>query len=105
METVLVVIPKPEQKKWLDGYETLVPTAAVPRSAQIITEEDDCCLYSVVVLKKNLDTFIKAASEQKFIVRSDFKFEEGAAALKNAESGKLETEIKQQWVIQSYDFV
>jgi V-type H+-transporting ATPase subunit C len=103
MESLLFVLHQDAQEDWHNSYEQLVPMAAVPRSARLIVQEGDYCLYAVVVLKKYKEPFIQAAQNKKFIPRLDFQFIAEAASDKNDESAKLESEVKSLWVLREQE--
>lgn len=69
----------------------------VPRSSQMITQDNDYCLFNVTLFKKVVEEFKLHARERKFIVRDFVYNEEELAAGKN-EMTKLITDKKKQFV-------
>lgn len=99
MQSVLFVIQESEEQTWLNEYETLLPLGAVPRSARALCRDDGQVLYVVVLMKKFLDDFIKAAASKKFIARTDFQIDSEQQAQETEALSKLEADVKSQWVI------
>lgn len=76
--TAVVCVGREHEAEWLKTYERLDPLV-VPRSAQkfdVPEDKDGLGLWRVVVFKKGLSSFKKAAAERKFVVR-EFKYSEG----------------------------
>ncbi|KAF8773857.1 V-type proton ATPase subunit C 1-B like protein [Argiope bruennichi] len=72
LTTLLVVVPKEEEKKWLKSYHTFADMV-VPKSAVKIFEDKTHLLYTVVLCKKNMEDFKNNARDQKCLVR-DFEY-------------------------------
>jgi len=51
----------------------------LPRSALLIAEDNEYCLYRVILFQKDADNFKNAAREKKFIVR-DFKYDPNSSS-------------------------
>jgi len=81
---------------WNTGYERITDMI-VPRSSQLITQDQDFALYTVTLFKKVVDEFKLHAREKKFVVRDFVYNEEELAAGKN-EITKLVTDKKKQFV-------
>lgn len=81
---------------WWSYYEKLTDMV-VPRSSQIIEQDNDHCLVNVSLFKKVVEEFKLHARERKFIVREFVYNEEELAAGKN-EITKLITDKKKQFV-------
>lgn len=92
LTTLLVIVPKIRLEEWYQIYETLVPLypneheegenrepqfCVVPRSSNILYEDNDEVLSSVYLFKKHIDLYKKEVQNKKFQVR-EFKFEKGA---------------------------
>ncbi len=75
LQTVLVAVPKNLRKEFLGSYETLVPFV-VPRSSNIIAEDNEYILFNVSLFKKYVPQFVQKCREQKWTPR-EFKFSEG----------------------------
>jgi len=88
METLFVAVPKILVKNFLASYEKLVEFV-LPRSALIIEEDNEFCLYRVVMFRKVAEDFKNAAREKKFIVR-DFKYDQNKAG--KTDKKKLDAE-------------
>jgi len=95
LTTLLVIVPKALSNDWNIGYEKLTDMI-VPRSSQLITEDQDFRLYNVTLFKKVVEEFKLHAREKKFVVREFTYNEEELAAGKN-EITKLVTDKKKQF--------
>jgi V-type H+-transporting ATPase subunit C len=51
LTTLLVVVPKYNIKEWESSYESL-SDSVVPRSAKVLTEDNEFFLFSIIVFKK-----------------------------------------------------
>lgn len=81
---------------WNANYEKITDMI-VPRSSQLITQDNDYALCTVTLFKKVVDEFKLHARERKFVVREFTYNEEELAAGKN-EITKLVTDKKKQFV-------
>lgn len=72
----------------------------VPRSSQLIIQDQDFGLFNVTLFKKVVEEFKLHAREKKFVVREFTYNEEELAAGKN-EITKLVTDKKKQFVSSS----
>jgi len=70
LTSLLVVVPKAEQKNWLKTYETLTELV-VPRSSQKICEDEEFVLNTVVLFTRVAEDFKNAARSKKFTVRKN----------------------------------
>uniref|UniRef100_A0A1B6CKL6 V-type proton ATPase subunit C n=1 Tax=Clastoptera arizonana TaxID=38151 RepID=A0A1B6CKL6_9HEMI len=95
LTTLLVVVPKPIFNDWNHYYEKLTDMI-VPRSSQLITQDQEYGLFTVTLFKKVVDEFKLHAREKKFVVREFTYNEEVLAAGKN-EITKLVTDKKKQF--------
>lgn len=95
LSTLLVVVPKAYYKDWTLNYEKLTDMI-VPRSSQLIFEDDDHGLFTVTLFYKIVDEFKVKARERKFIVR-DFKYNETDIKAGQTELAKLEETKKKQF--------
>ncbi|KAK9477018.1 hypothetical protein V1514DRAFT_297194 [Lipomyces japonicus] len=75
LETVLVAVPKPGVKQFVKTYESLVPLV-VPRSAKLISADDDFSLYGVTLFKRSIPEFNQKSRENKWYPR-EFKWTDG----------------------------
>uniref|UniRef100_A0A3Q2L9T4 V-type proton ATPase subunit C n=1 Tax=Equus caballus TaxID=9796 RepID=A0A3Q2L9T4_HORSE len=66
--TLLVVVPKLNHNDWIKQYETLADMV-VPRSSNVLSEDQDSYLCNVTLFRKAVDDFRHKARENKFIVR------------------------------------
>lgn len=94
LTTLLVVVPKMSFGDWQSRYETLTDMI-VPRSSQLIHEDQDHGLFNVTLFKKAVDDFKQKARESRFIVR-DFSYNEEELMAGNNEYSKLASEKKKQ---------
>lgn len=95
LTTLLVIVPKPMINDWNTNYEKITDMI-VPRSSQVITQDNDFALCTVTLFKKVVDEFKLHARERKFVVREFTYNEEELAAGKN-EITKLVTDKKKQF--------
>lgn len=92
--TLLVVVPKGLYREWTTTYENL-SEMIVPRSSQLIWEDNDHGLFNVTLFQKVVDEFKVKARERKFVVR-DFEYNEEDIAKGKNELAKLENDKKKQ---------
>lgn len=95
LTTLLVIVPKQMINDWNTNYEKITDMI-VPRSSQLITQDNDYALCTVTLFKKVVDEFKLHARERKFVVREFTYNEEELAAGKN-EITKLVTDKKKQF--------
>lgn len=95
LTTLLVIVPKQMINDWNVNYEKITDMI-VPRSSQLITQDNDYALCTVTLFKKVVDEFKLHARERKFVVREFTYNEEELAAGKN-EITKLVTDKKKQF--------
>lgn len=95
LTTLLVIVPKVMVNDWNTNYEKITDMI-VPRSSQVITQDNDYALCTVTLFKKVVDEFKLHARERKFVVREFTYNEEELAAGKN-EITKLVTDKKKQF--------
>lgn len=95
LTTLLVIVPKQMVNDWNANYEKITDMI-VPRSSQMITQDNDYALCTVTLFKKVVDEFKLHARERKFVVREFTYNEEELAAGKN-EITKLVTDKKKQF--------
>lgn len=95
LTTLLVIVPKMLFNDWNAGYEKLTDMI-VPRSSQLITQDQDFGLFNVTLFKKVVDEFKLHAREKKFVVR-DFTYNEEELAAGKNEITKLVTDKKKQF--------
>lgn len=95
LTTLLVIVPKMLFNDWNAGYEKLTDMI-VPRSSQLITQDQDFGLFNVTLFKKVVDEFKLYAREKKFVVR-DFTYNEEELAAGKNEITKLVTDKKKQF--------
>jgi len=90
LKTVLVCVPKAMINEWHAKYESLC-TMIVPRTTEMITQDQDYALFSVTLFEKTEDVFRHKCRENKFTVR-DYTFDEKAMASERDKLRELETE-------------
>lgn len=95
LTTVLVIVPKPMFNDWNANYEKITDMI-VPRSTQLVYQDNDFGLYTVSLFKKVVEEFKLHARERKFIVR-DFSYNETELAAGKSEITKLVTDKKKQF--------
>eukprot|EP01104_Vermistella_antarctica_P020603 TRINITY_DN8883_c0_g1_i1.p1 TRINITY_DN8883_c0_g1~~TRINITY_DN8883_c0_g1_i1.p1 ORF type:complete len:384 (-),score=144.06 TRINITY_DN8883_c0_g1_i1:86-1237(-) len=91
MTTLLVVVPKRDQKLWNSTYESLTEFV-MPRSSQLVCEDSDYGLYTVTLFKRIESDFKNLAREKRWTVRefrySADMFMTGAESKKKLENDK-----------------
>jgi len=95
LTTLLVVVPKLAMQDWNVTYERL-SNMIVPRSSQMVYQDNDYALFTVTLFKKVVDEFKTHAREKKFVVR-EFTYNEEELAAGKTEVAKLATDKKKQF--------
>jgi len=95
LQTVLVIVPKMAVQEWETKYEKLTDMI-VPGSSQMITSDNEHCLYTVTLFKKVIEEFKVHAREKRFIVR-DFVWDDNVIAANKEELTKLAQDKKKQF--------
>uniref|UniRef100_A0A9L0SIW5 V-type proton ATPase subunit C n=1 Tax=Equus caballus TaxID=9796 RepID=A0A9L0SIW5_HORSE len=80
---------------WIKQYETLADMV-VPRSSNVLSEDQDSYLCNVTLFRKAVDDFRHKARENKFIVR-DFQYNEEEMKADKEEMNRLSTDKKKQF--------
>lgn len=93
--TLLVVVQKSFLYDWKSKYETLTDMI-VPRSSNVIYEDDENCLCTVTLFRRVEDEFRQKCRENKFVVR-DFTYNEEVLAAGKSEIKKLNDDRKKQF--------
>jgi len=91
LQTLFVAVPKGQYKEWEQSYDNLeeVENFVVPDSSELIAEDNDYGLFSVVVLRKIAGDFENACRKRKWIVRQ-FEYDEEKYKLSQLEKGNME---------------
>ncbi|XP_031784448.1 V-type proton ATPase subunit C isoform X2 [Nasonia vitripennis] len=95
LTTLLVIVPRASFHEWNAMYEKLTDMI-VPRSSQLINQDQEYGLFTVTLFKKVIEEFKLHAREKKFIVR-DFTYNEEELAAGKNEMTKLVTDKKKQF--------
>jgi len=95
LATLLVVVPLANINDWNNKYEKLTDKI-VPRSSQLIYQDNDHALVSVSLFHLVVDEFKTKARENKFLVR-DFVYDEEQLKSGKNELTKLHTDKKKQF--------
>ena len=66
LKTLLVCVPKALINDWYAKYETLC-AMIVPRTTELIIEDQDYALFTVTLFQKTEDTFRHKCRENKFV--------------------------------------
>jgi V-type H+-transporting ATPase subunit C len=67
LESLLVVVPSTRRREWFQSYEAgIISEGVLPRSSELLIEEDDYALVTVTLMRKFRDAFIKAAASHRF---------------------------------------
>ncbi|NXW60950.1 VATC1 ATPase, partial [Eurystomus gularis] len=93
--TLLVIVPKLNYNDWVKQYETLAEMV-VPRSSNVLFEDQDSYLCNVTLFRKAVDDFKHKAREYKFMVR-DFQYNEEEMKADKEEMNRLSTDKKKQF--------
>ncbi|KFP65965.1 V-type proton ATPase subunit C 1, partial [Cariama cristata] len=93
--TLLVIVPKSNYNDWVKQYETLAEMV-VPRSSNVLFEDQDSYLCNVTLFSKAVDDFKHKAREYKFMVR-DFQYNEEEMKADKEEMNRLSTDKKKQF--------
>ncbi|XP_026139140.1 V-type proton ATPase subunit C 1-A isoform X2 [Carassius auratus] len=93
--TMLVVVPKTNYADWQRTYETL-SEMVVPRSTNLLFEDQESGLFSVTLFRKAIDDFRLKARENKFMLR-DFQYNEEELKADKEEMTRLSTDKKKQF--------
>ncbi|EED24136.1 vacuolar ATP synthase subunit c [Talaromyces stipitatus ATCC 10500] len=95
LETHLIAVPNAQIKDFLKSYETIAPMV-VPRSANLVAEDDEFSLYAVTTFKKHSLEFTHKARENKWIPR-DFKYTEGGREEEAKEVERVGGDERKLW--------
>ncbi|KAL3310378.1 hypothetical protein Ciccas_011057 [Cichlidogyrus casuarinus] len=95
MVTLVVVVPKSLYNDWRANYETLCDLV-VPRSSELLYEDQDNGLFTATVFVKMADDFRRAARDHKFMVR-DFVYDEEKIEESKKEQHQLETDKRKHF--------
>ncbi|KXS17787.1 ATPase, V1 complex, subunit C [Gonapodya prolifera JEL478] len=95
LSTVVVAVPKNLYKEWISTYETLAQMV-VPRSSQLIAEDDEFGLYTVTLFQRVIEEFTQKARESKFTVR-DFKWNDSQLQQEKKELAEVAGNEKELW--------
>jgi V-type H+-transporting ATPase subunit C len=93
--TLIVVVPKSQFNDWQLKYEKLTDMV-VPRSSNLIFQDQEHGLFTVTLFRKVVDDFKYHCRENKFVVR-DFTYNEEELAQGKTEITKLATDKKKQF--------
>jgi len=67
LKTVLVCVPKILMNDWYAKYESLC-AMIVPRTTELITQDQDYALFNVTLFQKTEDTFKHKCRENKLVL-------------------------------------
>jgi len=95
LQTVLVIVPKMAISEWEEKYDKLTDMI-VPGSSELVTNDNEHCLYTVTLFKKVIEEFKIHAREKRFIVR-DFVWDDNVIAANKEELTKLAQDKKKQF--------
>ncbi|OWR49667.1 putative Vacuolar ATP synthase subunit C [Danaus plexippus plexippus] len=95
LTTLLVIVPKAMFNDWNANYEKITDMI-VPRSTQLVHQDNDYGLFTVTLFRKVVDEFKLHARERKFIVR-EFSYNEADLAAGKNEITRLVTDKKKQF--------
>lgn len=95
LTTLLIVVPRSSYPDWNGKYEKLTDMV-VPRSTELIYEDNEHGLFTVTLFSKVVDEFKLHARENRFMVR-DFAYNEEELAAGKNELTKLASDKKKQF--------
>lgn len=98
LQSVFIIILEADESRWLNEYESILPLGAVPRSARALHKEDGQILYTVVIMKKFVEEYVRTAALKRFVARMDFQLDSDQQTQETEAISKLEADIKSQWV-------
>ncbi|KFP57056.1 V-type proton ATPase subunit C 1, partial [Cathartes aura] len=93
--TIAYVFSRLNYNDWVKQYETLAEMV-VPRSSNVLFEDQDSYLCNVTLFRKAVDDFKHKAREYKFMVR-DFQYNEEEMKADKEEMNRLSTDKKKQF--------
>ncbi|XP_076472123.1 V-type proton ATPase subunit C 1-A-like [Babylonia areolata] len=93
--TLLVVIPRGNNRDWFDRYEKLTDMV-VPRSSRVLFEDQEAQLVTVTLFQRVADEFKHKCRENKFSVR-DFVYNEDQILAGKKEAEEADTKKKKQF--------
>lgn len=95
--TVVVVVPRGQDKEWLKSYEKFSENV-VPMSTKKFAplDKEQNSLWRVVLFQSALEPFKKACREKKYIVRDNFAVSKADYAKFIEEKQSLQKEMRQQ---------
>ncbi|KAJ9475277.1 V-type proton ATPase subunit C [Pseudozyma hubeiensis] len=96
LETLLVAVPKNNVKDWQAKYERLT-NMVVPRSSHKIDADSEYALFNVTVFKKVKDEFVQKCRENKFVVRTDFSWDDELVTRQRQELEDAGDSEKELW--------
>lgn len=95
LTTLLVVVPRVNYGDWNTKYERLTEMI-VPRSSQLIFEDNEHGLFTVTLFLKVVEEFKHHARDNRFMVK-DFTYNEEEVAAGKNEINKLASDKKKQF--------
>ncbi|NXT19140.1 VATC1 ATPase, partial [Syrrhaptes paradoxus] len=93
--TIACLFSRSNYNDWVKQYETLAEMV-VPRSSNVLFEDQDSYLCNVTLFRKAVDDFKHKAREYKFMVR-DFQYNEEEMKADKEEMNRLSTDKKKQF--------
>ncbi|KAH3764435.1 V-type proton ATPase subunit C [Pelomyxa schiedti] len=88
LTTLIVAVPKVAYKDWFASYEGLTEFV-VPGSSELLAEDSEYGLYTVILFKRSTEDFKNLARERRFTVR-DFSRDQLSDTYKQSRTKKLE---------------
>lgn len=88
LATLFVAVQKAQIKEWQLGYEDITDEV-VPDSSELIVEDKEYALFSVVLLRKGIQDFESECRKRKYVVRT-FEYDEEQQILANKNYSELE---------------
>jgi len=90
LQTIFVAVPKISVKEWFQCYEKLTDFV-IPRSSELIDQDNEYHLFRVIVFKKVADEYKEKLREKKYTIR-DFVLDEN----RGHDRQKMESECEKQ---------
>ena len=92
----IVVVPNAMCEEWNKTYESLLPEKVVPRSSQIIFNDQESTLFAVTLFAAQFQQFKDKCRERKFLVRN-YTYDEAVMSQNKQKQKELEQKRDKQY--------
>lgn len=97
MSTQALIIPKMDEKTFLNEYETSLCGMMVPRSARKIKENETHTLYIVTIFRKSIDEFMKNINTHKWIPKQWTIINDETTDTPSMIQDRMQRDLKADW--------